>query len=147
MRRSLSIAFTAALFLAAPAAFAADAGVKFITLTDVEPAKLLPSPPADGSMAGKAELAELKAIEAARTPKALERAKSDDKTENASFFADVLGPGFDLSKLPATAKSCREGRWEFRIPCRRSGSRCSFVPVPRGTGSGRWRCRCGLPFR
>lgn len=106
---------TVALALAFSASVAAAAGApsyKFLTAAQVDPARLLPAPPADSSPAAKAEIAELHAIEAARTPAQLERAKHDDETENASFFADVLGPGFDLKKLPATAKMFADLRTE-----------------------------------
>ena len=46
--------------------------------------------------ATKDELTELKKIETSRSPLEVARAKSDDKTENASIFSEVVGPGFDL---------------------------------------------------
>ena len=104
MRHPFAANTIIAFLLAAPSAFAADAAPRFINLRDFDPARLLPAPPVDGSLAAKSELAEVKAIEAARTPKELERAKHDDETESASIFADVLGPAFDLAKLPASAK-------------------------------------------
>jgi acid phosphatase (class A) len=100
---------------AASTAFAADAAYRFIAPEAVAPARLLPAPPADSSGAGKREVAELHAIENARTPAQFARAKHDDETENASIFADVLGPAFDLAKLPATAKMFAEIRAEEKL--------------------------------
>jgi membrane-associated phospholipid phosphatase len=49
-----------------------------------------------------AELAELHAIEAARSPEQEADARRDGDTKNGSIFASTLGPAFDLAKLPAT---------------------------------------------
>ena len=93
-----------ALLLTAPSGFAAEtATTKYITHAQYDPSRLLPPPAADGSVKTKEEIAELHRIENARTPAQLERAVYDDKTEDASIFAEVLGPIFDLAKLPATA--------------------------------------------
>ena len=53
----------------------------FLTPSQYDPARLLPPPPSDERFpeATKDELAELKAIEAARSAFQLARAKSDDK--------------------------------------------------------------------
>jgi acid phosphatase (class A) len=64
---------------------------------------LLPPPPADGSSAQAAELAELHRIENARTAVAFARADTDAKSETVTMFAETLGPSFDIAKLPATA--------------------------------------------
>jgi acid phosphatase (class A) len=71
---------------------------------DVDPALLLPPPPAVGSPAQLAELDELRRIQAQRTPDELAAAKWDDAHENPSAFAQTLGASFDLNALPATAK-------------------------------------------
>jgi acid phosphatase (class A) len=94
----------ALLLITALASGEAVTAETFLTPSQYDPARLLPPPPSDESAATKDELAELKAIEAARSAFQLARAKSDDKTENASIFAETVGPGFDLAKLPATAK-------------------------------------------
>jgi acid phosphatase (class A) len=103
------------LGLAAPAQ-AQDAAkpkaAHLLSATEIEASRLLPPPPAQGSAMAKAETAELHAIEAARTPDALARAKSDDATKNASIFAEAMGPGFDLKALPATAKLMSQVRRE-----------------------------------
>jgi acid phosphatase (class A) len=69
---------------------------------EIDSAKLLPPPPLDGSPAQGAELDELRHIQAVRTPERLEQAKWDGDHEDSSAFAAVLGPQFDLSRLPAT---------------------------------------------
>lgn len=74
----------------------------------VDPAKLdlrtlLPPPPAADSAQTRAELAEIHAIEKARTPER-EKIAQDDQTE--TVFAVVrgdLGPDFTAAKLPVTA--------------------------------------------
>lgn len=104
---------SAAVLLAASIAIsAANAETKFLAPAQYQPAVLLPPPPAANSTAAKAELAELQRIEKARTPEQLTRARSDDKTEDASIFAEVLGSAFDLKKLPATAKMFADVRAE-----------------------------------
>jgi len=50
------------------------------------------------------ELAELKHYQATATAAQVAQAKSDNDTENGTIFGTVLGPVWDLSKLPATAK-------------------------------------------
>ncbi|MDH7973630.1 phosphatase PAP2 family protein [Sphingomonas sp. AR_OL41] len=72
--------------------------------SDLDPALVLPPPPAAGSAQATAEFAELHAAEAARTPTEEADARLDGDTKNATIFAVVLGPRFDLDKLPATAR-------------------------------------------
>jgi acid phosphatase (class A) len=108
-RRLAPLLLAAAL---APLAFSAHAQtpatkpavVHFLTAADYPPDQLLPAPPKDGSPKALAELAEVHSLERARTPAELARARHDDETENATIFAEVIGSGFDLTKLPATAK-------------------------------------------
>jgi acid phosphatase (class A) len=71
---------------------------------DIDASYLLPPPPADGSPAAKAELAEVEQAVAERTPDALAQATRDDGTEDPTIYRGVIGDGFDLEKLPATAK-------------------------------------------
>jgi len=66
------------------------------------PAQLVAPPPADGTPRAKAELAELHAIQKARTPAELARALADDKDESIFIYASVFGPGFKAEALPAT---------------------------------------------
>lgn len=76
--------------------------VSLLSAADLDPAKVLPAPPAANSAQAQAEMAELRAIETARSATDVTAAKHDSATKNASIFAEVLGPSFDLAKLPAT---------------------------------------------
>jgi acid phosphatase (class A) len=78
--------------------------LRFLTPAEIDPARLLPAPPPDGSVAQKQELADLKRLLNARTPERFAQAKWDQDHEDATAFASVIGPAFDLKKLPATAK-------------------------------------------
>ena len=117
-----------ALIAAGPAAAKEDDDDdNLLTKADLDPALVLPAPPSAGSPQAQAELAELRAIEIARSDADLAAARHDGETKNASIFAEVLGPSFDLSKLPATRalfEAVREtekaaadrGKEEFRRP-------------------------------
>lgn len=83
-----------------------------LSAAELDATRILPPPPAPGSATANAELAELRAVIAARTPQSLAHAKNDDETEDASIFAEAMGPGFDLRALPATAKLMAEVRVE-----------------------------------
>ena len=85
-----------------------------------DPALLLPPPPADDSAAGKAELAELHRIDQTRDPADVARAKTDDAVKNATIFAEAVGPGFDLDKLPATAALFKTVRAEEKAAADRA---------------------------
>jgi hypothetical protein len=93
------------LVTAAALAGAAPGGGKapLLSIADIDPALVLPPPPAAGSVQAKAELAELHAVEAVRTQAEEADARLDGDTKNATIFAEVLGPRFDLAKLPATS--------------------------------------------
>ncbi len=69
----------------------------------IDPAVILPPPPTEGSAQQRAELDELHDIQAARTPDRLAQARWDDAHEDATAFAGVIGPAFDLKALPKTA--------------------------------------------
>ncbi len=84
----------------------------FLSAVELDASRILPPPPAAGSPAAGAELAEVRAVIAARTPQSLAHAKSDDAIKDASIFADAMGAGFDLKALPATAKLMAEVRVE-----------------------------------
>jgi acid phosphatase (class A) len=77
--------------------------LKYLTAADIDPKRLLPAPPADGSAMALADLAELHRIVAARTPERLAQAQWDDDHEDASAFNETVASGFDVSKLPVTA--------------------------------------------
>jgi len=76
----------------------------FLAPVDIDPSLLLSPPPADGSPQQVEELAQLKHIEATRTAVELAHARSDAETQNGTIFRDAVGPSFDLSALPKTAK-------------------------------------------
>jgi len=106
--RGLTIA-AAALLLAGAAvapAFAqkAPAASKFLAAADLDPALILPPPPARDSAVAAAEIAELRRLGAERTPERLAQAKQDDEIEDVRAIAAVLGPAFSLERFPATAK-------------------------------------------
>jgi acid phosphatase (class A) len=91
------------------AAFARDADPGFLKPSEMyDPAHFLPPPPEEGSPRAVAELAETKKLMAEATPAQRAAAASDDGNENGTIFAVVLGPAWDLSKLPATAKVISE---------------------------------------
>ena len=78
--------------------------LKVLTPDQVDPARLLPPPPVDGSAMQKADLAEVQRIYRSRAPDRYAQAKWDDTHEDSMLFASTLGPNFDLAKLPETAK-------------------------------------------
>lgn len=65
---------------------------------------LLQNPPAAGSPANNAELADLHRVEASRTTKEVEQAKADDVEEDIFIFKTVVGPGFTAEAMPITAE-------------------------------------------
>lgn len=69
----------------------------------IDAQRLLPPPPAAGSARDTAELDELRHLQAGSTPDQLAAAAYDDRHEDGTIFASVLGPDFDMGKLPATA--------------------------------------------
>ena len=71
---------------------------------EVDPARLLASPPPDGSIRQKDELADVKRIYTQRTPERYAQAQFDNDHEDLTIFNGLLGPAFDLDKLPATAR-------------------------------------------
>ncbi|WP_232473866.1 phosphatase PAP2 family protein [Sphingomonas sp. MA1305] len=90
--------------LLALAAAQADKAASMLGATDLDPARVLPPPPAPGSAQARAELAELRTRQASRTAQQKDAAERTGETKNATIFAGVLGPRFDLARLPATAR-------------------------------------------
>ncbi|MBN8809351.1 MAG: phosphatase PAP2 family protein [Sphingomonas sp.] len=86
------------------AAVAKDKAPSLLSAGDLDPRAVLPLPPAAGSAQATAELAELHAMQLRRTPAEMAAAKIDGDTKTVAMFADVLGPRFDLDRLPATAR-------------------------------------------
>jgi acid phosphatase (class A) len=101
--RLFAFVAAAALLLAAAPVMAADPGL--LKPSDFyDPAHFLPPPPAPGSPQAQAELAEVEHAMAEATPEQRAQAGSDNDNENGTIFEGVLGPAWDLKKLPATAK-------------------------------------------
>jgi acid phosphatase (class A) len=92
---------------------------KFLDPGELDPAQLLPPPPADGSPEALAEIAELHRLEAARTPERFALAKHDDEFEDVTSIAMPLGPAFDLTRLPATAALFADLRTEDSVAAKR----------------------------
>jgi len=101
----------ASLILSAAAASAIAAGsahapksLAVLTESQVDPTRLLPAPPVDGSARQKDDLAEVQRIYRTRTPERYAQAQWDNDHEDLTLFNATLGPDFDLAKLPATAR-------------------------------------------
>jgi acid phosphatase (class A) len=79
-----------------------------LTQEQADPSHLLPPPYKDGSDLQKADLAEVERVYRTRTPERRAQAEWDDKHESVELFQGVLGPQFDLARLPLTAKVMSE---------------------------------------
>jgi acid phosphatase (class A) len=75
----------------------------FVAPDQIRSAEILPSPPANESDATRADLAELHAVEASRTPEQADRAMRDEKNEHIFIFKTVLGDRFNEENLPKVA--------------------------------------------
>jgi acid phosphatase (class A) len=97
---------TQSLLFLAVSAYAEEPAKKLMLLTpsEIDPSRLLPPPPSDGSASQKKELAEVEHIVKTRTKERYAQAEWDNEHEDPTAFAATIGPGFDLNKLPATAK-------------------------------------------
>lgn len=108
--RQAVLSAIALLLVAAPVAAQAPAPARaprvleVLTAEDVDPARLLPPPPAADSEAQKRDLELTERAYRTRTPERLAQADWDDKHEDSGIFAATLGPGFDLDKLKAVAR-------------------------------------------
>lgn len=74
-----------------------------LTPEQIDARRLIAPPPAEGGPTNKAELAELHRVIGGATPERMAQAKWDDDHEDPSAFYAVIGKGFDLKTLPATA--------------------------------------------
>jgi len=81
-----------------PASAQDDGG--WINRIDVE--RMVPPPPARGSRLEQDEIAEIYRLQSLAGPAAKALAKHDNDVEDPSIFAEVIGPGWDLSRLPKT---------------------------------------------
>jgi acid phosphatase (class A) len=104
----------------APAAAKPAPVSKFLSPGDLDPTLLLPPPPKDDAPAALEGRAELHRIAAARTPGRLAQARRDDEVEDVTAIADVLGPAFNLERLPATAKLFADLRKEDSVAAKRA---------------------------
>jgi acid phosphatase (class A) len=75
-----------------------------LTAVEIDPSRLLPAPPPEGSPAQEREMTEVKRLVANRTPERFASAKWDAAHEDPSAFSATLGRAFDLTRLPATAR-------------------------------------------
>jgi acid phosphatase (class A) len=75
----------------------------FITPEQLDPSLILPSPPADRTAAGEADLAEVHRLQATRTAADIAHAKADDAQEDMFIFQNILGEKFNAAALPQTA--------------------------------------------
>ncbi len=99
MRRALLLTAAALMLVAAKHA---PQGPLLLSDANFDPAQLLPPAPADASVVGQAELAQLHVIDRTRTPDEVAHAKADGEVKNVAIFAGVMGPRFDPDRLPAT---------------------------------------------
>ena len=104
MRAVRLLAAVSLLVVVAPAMAAKDKPASLLATADLDPVLVLPPPPLPGSAQATADLAELHAVERLRTPTEQAAAELEGETKNATIFAEVLGPRFDLANLPATAR-------------------------------------------
>lgn len=104
MRSLPLIAIALSLGSIAVGAAARDGSETLLSAADLDPQAVLPPPPAAGSAQAAAELAELQMMEQRRSAADIAAARLDGETKNVTIFDDVLGPKFDLDKLPATRR-------------------------------------------
>lgn len=78
--------------------------LEVLTPEQIDPSHLLPPPPKDGSKAQMIDLEAWRRVVEDRTPERYAQARWDNDHEDISAFYAVLGPKFDLSKLPVTKK-------------------------------------------
>jgi acid phosphatase (class A) len=93
---------TVVLLVLAMGSHAAAAEATFITPDRFDLTKLLPPAPAADSEQQKRDLADVLAVQKARTPAQSERALAD-ATGGTFGFADVLGSNFNAQRVPAVA--------------------------------------------
>ncbi len=98
MRRRLLLVLA---LLGAPAwAAAAPAADPYLAPGQLDLMRLLPPPPADGTAQAAAEMAEVVALEAARTPARAAQALADVADGPFDMFGAVLGPAPTPERLP-----------------------------------------------
>ena len=78
--------------------------LRFLTPGEINPSRLLPPPAKDGSAVQQKEIAQVKNLIHTRSKERYDEAVWDARHEDPTPFVAVIGPNFDLKKLPATAK-------------------------------------------
>lgn len=96
------------------------AGSKFLQPTDLDPVLLLPPPPLDDALPAVEGRAELARLATHRSAERLAQARHDDEVEDVTAFAGVIGPNFDLKRLPATATLFADLRREDSLAAKRA---------------------------
>lgn len=124
MKSAVAIALVALLSCSSEVVAADDGG--WINRTDVE--LMVPPPPTRGSRIELDEIAEIYRVQAAATPAAKMLARHDNDVEDPSIFAGVIGPGWDMSKLPKTQFLMQRIMWVDRPD---SSSAKKFYKRPR----------------
>ena len=100
MLRRLLLTSAVALALASPA-FADEA--PYVTAAQVPLLTLLPPPPAKDGALDRAEMAEVLALQASRSPERLAQASRDVEESVYVMFIPVLGPNFTAERTPRLA--------------------------------------------
>jgi acid phosphatase (class A) len=124
--RALAIATAALVLAGAPIgalhaqAAKPPAGSKFLQPGEMDPTLILPPPPAVDSPRTKAEIAELHRLAAERSPERLAQAKRDSDLEDARAIAAALGPAFELSRFPASARLFADLRHEDSVAAKQA---------------------------
>jgi acid phosphatase (class A) len=77
---------------------------RFLNEKQTNPAQILPPPAKDGSEAQQREMQEVKRLVQTRSKERFDQAHWDARHEDPTPFAAAIGPKFDLTKLPATAR-------------------------------------------
>jgi acid phosphatase (class A) len=105
---SLVVTFSALAAVAQPATVHAKpplpTALKFLTPADIDPSRLLPPPPKDGSEFQQREMTAVKSLIKSRSKERYAEAEWDARHEDPTPFVSVIGSGFKMAKLPATAK-------------------------------------------
>ena len=127
MRASLLLASLFVALTLTGAAVARDHTLAIPADAIIDPQAVLPPPPAPGSAQAAAELAELHAMQARRTPAEMAAAEQEGDDKSLSIFSSAAGHDLDPARLPATAHlldlirtigqaSVGRGKVEFRRP-------------------------------
>jgi acid phosphatase (class A) len=96
MRRIFAGLLSAIMLAGASPAWA----IEWIDRTPLE--TIIPPPPPRGSAIEQTEIAEILKTQAGATPAAKALARHDNDVEDPTIFASVIGPKWDLARLPKT---------------------------------------------